>query len=571
MHATQRLATPLILILLGCTPACSSDDDPVRQQEKSACQSFDSTFEAIQKRIFERHGCTATACHGSSQSGGLDLRAAASYESLLETKSEGSALVRVQPGAPKESYLYLKLAAATDPDSGVQIANSPMPVGRAPLSKDELEAVRLWIQGGAPKTGAVGDPTRKGTSDTIGDLLSACLPQAGPVQIAPLEAPSADEGIQFRAPPWVIAPGKEREVCVATYYDFSERIPDAYKSPDGTKFYTNGSRLRQDPASHHYVIANPLLDVSHVNDPSFGSWTCYGGDAAGEACNPLDVAACAGGVCGSELKDALACIGFGPQTGPVGSLGTLLGEGLIENVQATNQYLPPREGVYRELPIRGFLYHNAHAFNLTEQDYVINSRLNVYYAKDRRRRMQQVIDYTHLSIGAGTAPFTVKEVCANYVAPAGAELIRLTSHTHKRGKRFWVTVPSGDMIYESFLYSDPLYKEYDPALLFNGASPADRTLRACAVYNNGVAEDGSPDPEAVTRLSRMPERATCAPVACVSGRVAAPCNGPDDDATCDSAPGAGDGECDACPITGGVTTENEMFVVMPWYVLPEGQ
>ena len=62
---------------------------------------------------------------------------------------------------------------------------------------------------------------------------------------------------------------------------------------------------------------------------------------------------------------------------------------------------------------------------------------------------------------------------------------------------------------------------------------------------------------------------TCKPVACTAGRVAAPCDGENDDATCDSSPGAGDGECDACPITGGESTENEMFNLFGlYYVQP---
>jgi hypothetical protein len=54
-------------------------------------------------------------------------------------------------------------------------------------------------------------------------------------------------------------------------------------------------------------------------------------------------------------------------------------------------------------------------------------------------------------------------------------------------------------------------------------------------------------------------------VACVAGKVMAACS---TDHDCDSAPGANDGDCDACPIKAGPTTENEMFVMMPWYVLP---
>ena len=36
----------------------------------------------------------------------------------------------------------------------------------------------------------------------------------------------------------------------------------------------------------------------------------------------------------------------------------------------------------------------------------------------------------------------------------------------------------------------------------------------------------------------------------------------EDDASCDSAPGAGDGSCDACAITSGLTSDDEMFVML---------
>jgi hypothetical protein len=51
-------------------------------------------------------------------------------------------------------------------------------------------------------------------------------------------------------------------------------------------------------------------------------------------------------------------------------------------------------------------------------------------------------------------------------------------------------------------------------------------------------------------------------------RQGEPCDGVDDDAKCDSEPGVGDGVCDACAITAGATTENEMFVVIPTYITP---
>jgi hypothetical protein len=175
MAYTKR--TSLLVGFLATVSGCSEESEP--PQAPAGCASFDNTFDAIQKNIFQRRGCTEAACHGSAASGGLDLRAGAAYASLAEAPAQGSKLARVQPAAPTESYLYLKLKAATDPGS-VEIANSPMPVGLPPLSEDELEAVRLWILGGAPEKGSLGDPSRGGTSDTFARLLGACLPPAEP-------------------------------------------------------------------------------------------------------------------------------------------------------------------------------------------------------------------------------------------------------------------------------------------------------------------------------------------------------------------------------------------------------
>jgi hypothetical protein len=128
----------------------------------------------------------------------------------------------------------------------------------------------------------------------------------------------------------------------------------------------------------------------------------------------------------------------------------------------------------------------------------------------------------------------------------------------------------GEVIYESFTYSDPATASFDPPRLFDSADPAARTLHYCATYNNGVAADGSPDVTTVRRRSVTPTNGTpCNPVACVAGRVGAACGGANDNATCDSAPGAHDGWCDACPITAGVTTEDEMFLLFGGYVMTD--
>lgn len=519
-----------------------------------ACdESFDSTFAAIQTVIFENRGCTQDVCHGDAASGGLDLRSDVAYDNLLDVPATGSELPRLVPGSANRSYLYLKLLAATGgPLPGnASISGSPMPVGVAPLSEAELEAVRKWIEVGASETGTAGDNI-DGTSDSIGELLGACLPDATPISVVPLEPPAPDEGIQLEMPPYVLEAASEVEVCFASYYDVSDLIPEHHLTPDGEAFYINESEIRQDPHSHHFVPTHSGLGPEWLDDPSFGAWTCRNGERQGEACDPIDLSSCGDGMCASEVRDSIGCIGFGPPAAAVNIfVGTIGG--------------PNREGYFAERPVRGIMYWNSHAFNLTTEPHELRTRVNLHYTDDRRFRGRLATDTSHIFQAAGQPPFTIQEHCATHTAPEGAIMFRLSSHTHKRGGRFWVTLPSGEQIYENFVYSDPVLQDYDPPIVFDSPDPAERTMRYCAIYNNGVGPGGEPDPRLATKLSSMPDRTSCTPVACTAGRIGEPCAGADDDAACDSSPGAGDGDCDACPITGGVTTENEMFMLVPYY------
>jgi hypothetical protein len=542
----------------GSGPEPAPGEDP---SDPGCAESFESTFAAIQTVVFERQGCTQDVCHGSARSGGLDLRPDAAYANLVAADSLGSDLPRIQPGEPGESFLYLKLLAATEPGS-VTITGSPMPNGLPPLSADHLEAVRVWIEKGAPETGSIGDDVN-GQSDSIADLLGACLPPSTPITIDPLPPPPADEGIQLKMPSFVLPAGKEREVCFASYYDFSERVPERFQDRERGVFFVNGSRLRQDPQSHHLVVDHSGIGAEFVNHPSFGEWTCVGGERDGQACDPLDQESCGSAVCGSGVRDTITCAGFGPpESSP------LTGVGGIAAAQTAQQLVPPRDGIYTVYPIRGLIYWNSHAFNLTSEEHQMHAYLNLTYTDDLRLERISLPITNHIYIQANQAPFTTQRYCADWVAPKGAHLLSLGSHTHKRGRDFTVSLLDGTEIYRSFVYSDPVDQDYEPPLVFDSADPGERTLRYCATFNNGVHDDGSPDVGLVTRLSTMPDRTSCRPVACAAGRIGEPCAGADDDAACDSAPGAGDGSCDACAITPGVTTENEMFVLSPAYVLP---
>jgi hypothetical protein len=216
--------------------------------------------------------------------------------------------------------------------------------------------------------------------------------------------------------------------------------------------------------------------------------------------------------------------------------------------------------------MKGILYWNSHAFNLTNTDTTLNARLNYYFSDDQRFPVNGIFNASRI-FAASAAPFTTETVCNDHLLPQGARLFGLSSHTHKHGQHFTVARPGGELIYESFIYNDPADITYDPPLEFDSPDPAQRTLRYCSFFNNGVNPDGSPNTDLVTRASRVPASAAqtlgrCRPVACVAGNIGAPCSGVGDDRVCDSAPGANDGLCDACNITGGESTENEMFILI---------
>jgi len=527
-------------------------------------ESYDSTFDAIQSVVFERHGCTAEACHGSAASGRLDLRADVSYANLFEAPSTASSLARVHPGTKERSFLWLKLLAASD--DTVEITGSPMPLGSTPLGETEMELLRLWIQGGAPQHGTV-----QGTES----LLDACLPDPEPILIEPLDPPPAGEGVQLVMPDWDLPPGSENEICFATYYDVSDQVPEEFKSEDGKFFFYESFEIRQDPSSHHLLIQAPVTAFGgeYVDPSNVSGWACTRGPSAGQPCDPLDRDACGeGGFCASPIEETSGCTGYraAPEITPVTFSGTQQAQFLQSNYP----------GVYVPVPIRGLVFWNSHAFNLTTTGTQMHARVNFRFARERLYPAQNFGGGNNQFgiprlIVEGAAPYTEKVMCGQAVLPKGARLTGLNSHTHKHGKHFWYELHDGEVIYDSYVYNDPLQKYFEPPLAFDSDSAAERTVKFCSLYNNGVGENGEPDPEAVTRASRIPYGirfegfggllGLCEPTRCVNpGRYDVDCddgqrNQAGDDTACDSSPGAGDGFCDACAIMGGVTTENEMF------------
>ena len=559
---------------------------------KTECDAFANTYDLIQKAIFENHGCTNDACHGLAESGGLDLRAGASYESLIDVPSSiDPTRKRIEPGDPQLSLLFLKLASKTLPDQypfEELGTGTPMPPIGDALSEDEVEAVRRWIYGAATQTGSI---------PGVGDLLDACLPEPEPLQIKPLEKPAYGEGVQLQMPQWTVPAGSEDEVCFASYYDVTDEVPESMHGP-GDTFCYNVEQLRQDPLSHHLIV-NQYIGDTGPEHPAWGGWVCTGGALEGETCDPTVADACGeGGWCITPVRSSVACNGFGPDTGRSALP--------FAGAQETNATATFPDGAYRCVPLKGMIWWNSHAFNLTDTDGRLRAWLNFKLAppEDRLYLANGIFNIT--SIFKMVVPaFQQQEVCAIQTLPRNAHLFELTSHMHQRGKR-WRTFlgeftcqgqtdggnpvpcdplsptqcnegvtcaapdgrdPMDSLIYTNFLYNDPVQLRLDPPLVFTG-NQAERSMTYCALYDNGFT-----DPTKVKRQSTSPETpfgtSTCTqPTHCYSGKVGSPCVGASAEArnrSCDTSPGAGDGLCDACTLRGGVTTEDEMFLLLGTY------
>ena len=134
-------------------------------------------------------------------------------------------------------------------------------------------------------------------------------------------------------------------------------------------------------------------------------------------------------------------------------------------------------------------------------------------------------------------------------------------------------------MYLSTQYTDPLNLYFDPPLAYDSPDVEDRTFLYCSLYDNHSTPTSPPlsrqstavDPPLVFGLPLGPGGpCSDAEVQCVGGPQSGQnCLG--DDSFCDSSPGAGDGDCDACPVRGGVTTTDEMFILQgAYYVVPLG-
>ena len=584
--------------------ACGSNDGAAK------CAA-ESTFAQVQEQIFEARGCTLSNCHGESPQSGLDLRQDVAYRNLVNVDAVAGDFKRVFPAEQDLSLLYLKVAAKAGGENlAVQgISGGAMPVGESALSEQDLSLLRAWIRGGAPEEGIVEGSQQFATCALDGDIA--------PNKIQPPPPPAADEGIQFYGGGWTVPAEGEGEVCYVSYYDYSDEVPEQFKipctdtqgGPELDCFAYNDILLAQDPQSHHSIIEFYVPPTGKENqwDPMGGdwkNWTCLGGDRAGVSCTPGSAECGPRSQCTTTPETSVACVAYRNAPPELGSLSGFIGQADTRQNLATAQEATFREhyptDVYSLMPVKGFIVWNNHSFNASKSDTTVEQWMNVEFAAPEEQIYPrvQIFDASEI-FGMGTIDaFTSKEVCNSYTIPQHARLLTLSSHTHKRGKRFRVWYPPNDVCapgpdcgpvdrehdYISRDYADPLYQRFaEPDLpAYDSPDPRDRTFRYCSLWDNGET-----NPDEVRRESTKPDAETCEFLDSVSGLInqlglnvfACGCEpglrscfgGPSQGMSCngdDSVCGQG-GICDACPTGGGITTEEEMFVLFGSYFVRE--
>jgi hypothetical protein len=117
----------------------------------------------MQTHIF-KHSCNTSGCHNTSAVNnvqhGLVLEGADVYERLININpknidAKNAKLKLVMPGKSDSSFLLTKCNWV---NTSLRFGNQ-MPLGADPISANEIEYIKQWINAGAPKTGVVANVT----------------------------------------------------------------------------------------------------------------------------------------------------------------------------------------------------------------------------------------------------------------------------------------------------------------------------------------------------------------------------------------------------------------------------
>jgi hypothetical protein len=236
------------------------------------------------------------------------------------------------------------------------------------------------------------------------------------------------------------------------------------------------------------------------------------------------------------------------------------------------------DGVFSTLPEQACIVWNSHAFNLTETDTTMEAYYNFNFAEPADQDPMVAIFDADTIFAMDVPAFEKQEVCGTFVLPRNSYLFELSSHAHRHLEKFriWLPpntssysdVPTSTPDYISRIYNDPVIQLYpDPIHYPATLNNYNRRVKYCAVYDNGAdnIEEVRKHSESVGLVVLNPCEAN--ERRCIGGpRHGLLCAG--QNSNCDTTPQASDGVCDACPLRGGVTTHDDMMIMLGNYYVP---
>jgi hypothetical protein len=136
-----------VCITVAAVAACTdfSAPNPVTLPDIAV---VNPSFEADIQPIFTAR-CATASCHNlGTQQMGLNLQAGYSYAEIVEVESpttQGFKYIRA--GEPENSWLVRMI----QPDPTPRFARPRMPLGRTPLTDNQIATIINWVNAGAPQ------------------------------------------------------------------------------------------------------------------------------------------------------------------------------------------------------------------------------------------------------------------------------------------------------------------------------------------------------------------------------------------------------------------------------------
>ncbi len=414
-----------------------------------------SAYHDIQDYIFDK-SCASSVCHATpANSANLNLTYETSYNDLVDRvpqnpSAAAAGMKLVDPGNPENSFLLTKLMGPESPDQGAR-----MPFGGGTIHNGKIEAIRKWIEAGAPRTGRV---------PGIGDLAVLRDPQD---VFEPPAPPPPGQGYQLHLPEFKIEPGTEREVYYATH------ITDENGTPIEGDIFINKVEIFYPAGSHHFILyrlteeglAKGLLDNGIVPDIAVNPEHTF---------RELD----------TDDPDPVFGIFGGDRLFVVGT-------------QTDDTLFEFPEGVALRLPGNTVYDLNSHYINLLGDETLIGETyVNIYTIPEEEVQYEALeIFFSNRAINVPPGTTRVAKLTwyvedelnrREHDPNTEINVFLLSSHMHRHGELFEIFQnSSGKLLHRSIAYDDAPIDLFNPVLTLN---PEDGLHFQCTHNNYDTKE-----------------------------------------------------------------------------------